>query len=122
MVVELGWLGEADRHLNRNHSLLQRKAQTFQLDGHVHVAERDLVRHGELDRGEVQDAADAGFHQAVGHFLGGGGGGGDDAHVELAGAGAVQEVVEVLNFDVFPLLADSIRRAIAEAPLGLYVG
>src|SRR5213595_3600074 len=62
----------------------ERERQALELECHVDVADRDVARHEQLARREIEDATQAGPDEQIGDVLGGGRGRGDHADLERA--------------------------------------
>ena len=62
---------------------LNKVTQIFQLDGEIHIVNRDVVgNHGD-DGSEIEDADDAEFHQLIDRGLTGSGGDRDNRHFDV---------------------------------------
>src|SRR3954447_8330159 len=81
-------------------------AEDLQLDGEVDLAHHHGGRHGEQDRGEVEDARDPGGNQAVGGLLRGTGRRGDDADRHVTTPDDVVQVGERAHLDAADDRAD----------------
>src|SRR5258706_10755011 len=72
-------------------------AEDLQLDGEVDLANLDGAWHGEHNRSEVQDAGDAGTHQAIGCVLRRAGRGGDDTDADALRLHDLRQFVDMTN-------------------------
>src|SRR5256885_13338438 len=95
-------------------SICQNETQGFELLRHVHRLDRDVSRHRELHRGEVEDRLHPRLHESVDDVLGRVRGDDDDGDVGGFLLEIGLEVPDVADDETVPARADLLRVAVVD--------
>src|SRR5437870_6742519 len=87
----------------------QGEAERLELQSHIDRLDHDVVRDGELDRGEVEDRLHPRMHQAIGHLLRGIRGRHEDGDVGRLALEVALDVADVAHHHAVPAGADFLR-------------